>query len=195
MTGKMGMERVFNRISQIQERFYPVPPLKREMEKKEQFVHVLQEAERGQELFGSTAFKKRPHVEDPQSAAEKAIRKYGRAYSVNEDLIRAVIKMESGGNKDALSPKGAMGLMQLMPGTAQMLGVSDPFDPEENIRGGVKYLALLADKYNGDVEKVLAAYNAGPARVDSFGGIPPFSETQRYVRNVLAEYRRNMGSD
>jgi soluble lytic murein transglycosylase-like protein len=83
-----------------------------------------------------------------------------------------------------------MGLMQLMPRTAAMLGVDDAFDPEQKIEGGVKYLAQLTDKYQGDVEMALAAYNAGPSRVDAAGGVPPFQETQRYVRNVMALYHR-----
>ena len=101
--------------------------------------------------------------------------------------------VESGGKSDAVSPKGAIGLMQLMPGTAADMGVDDPFDPEQNIEGGVKYLSLLTDKYGEDKEKILAAYNAGPARVDAAGGIPSIPETQRYVENVMARYRRLKG--
>ena len=85
--------------------------------------------------------------------------------------------------------------MQLMPRTADMLGVQDSFDPEQNIEGGVKYLAQLTDKYAGDVEKALAAYNAGPSRVDAAGGIPPFAETARYVKNVMALYHRYREED
>jgi len=86
-------------------------------------------------------------------------------------------------------------LMQLMPGTAKMLGVEDPFDPVQNLEGGIKYLSQLADKYNGDLTKTLAAYNAGPGRVDAYGGIPPFAETQKYVRSILALYERNSEGD
>jgi len=111
-------------------------------------------------------------------------------HNIDEELIRAVIQMESGWRRDAVSSKGAMGLMQLMPRTAAMLGVEDAFDPLQNIEGGVKYLAQLTDKYKGDVEKALAAYNAGPSRVNAAGGIPPFPETQRFVRNVMALYHR-----
>ncbi len=99
--------------------------------------------------------------------------------------------MESGGRIDAVSHKGAMGLMQLMPGTAKMLGVDDPFDPAQNLEGGIKYLSRLSDKYEGDLSKALAAYNAGPGRVDACGGIPPIAETQNYVHGVLAIYARN----
>jgi soluble lytic murein transglycosylase-like protein len=108
-------------------------------------------------------------------------------YNIDEELIRAVIQVESGWNTDVVSSKGAMGLMQLMPRTAEMLGVEDAFDPEQNLEGGVKYLSQLTDKYEGDVEKALAAYNAGPSRVDAAGG-PPFSVTRRYVDNIMALY-------
>jgi soluble lytic murein transglycosylase-like protein len=117
------------------------------------------------------------------------VSRYAEEYNIDEELIRAVIQVESGWKPDAVSSKGAQGLMQLMPRTAAMLGVEDAFDPEENIGGGVKYLARLTDKYDGDVEMALAAYNAGPARVDAAGGAP-FSETARYVRNVMALYHR-----
>lgn len=113
--------------------------------------------------------------------------RYAEDYNIDEELIRAVIQVESGWNPKAVSAKGARGLMQLMPRTADMLGVDDPFDPEQNIGGGVKYLSDLTDKYNGDIEKALAAYNAGPARIDS-GRVP--AESERYVRNVMALYRR-----
>lgn len=108
-------------------------------------------------------------------------------YNIDQELIRAMIQVESGWNTDAVSNKGAQGLMQLMPRTAAMLGVEDPFDPVQNIEGGVRYISDLTDKYRGDIEKALAAYNAGPARVDA-GNIPEVSK--RYVRNIMSIYRR-----
>ncbi|MBQ6773723.1 MAG: lytic transglycosylase domain-containing protein [Synergistaceae bacterium] len=108
-------------------------------------------------------------------------------YNIDSELIRAMIQVESGWDTGAVSNKGAQGLMQLMPRTAAMLGVNNPFDPAQNIEGGVRYISDLTDKYRGDIEKALAAYNAGPTRVDS-GNIPEVSK--RYVKNIMSIYRR-----
>ena len=119
---------------------------------------------------------------------ERVIEKYARQYGVDQDLVWAVIRQESGFNAQAVSPKGAMGLMQLMPGTAAMLGVADAFDAEQNIAGGIKYLERCLSQFNQDVGLALAAYNAGPDRVVQYQGCPPFAETRHYVASVLAAY-------
>jgi soluble lytic murein transglycosylase len=107
-------------------------------------------------------------------------------------LLKAVIAAESRFDPGAVSPKGAQGLMQLMPATARQLGVGDPFTAEENVRGGARYLRELVDRF-GDLSRALAAYNAGPSVVDQYGGIPPYRETRQYVARVLTYYRRYHG--
>ena len=118
---------------------------------------------------------------------EPLISQYASQYGVSTDLIRAVMTQESGGNARAVSRAGAMGLMQLMPDTAKGLGVGDPFDPAQNVRGGVALLKENLDRFNGDVSLALAAYNAGPGNVTKYKGVPPFRETQDYVRRIMGQ--------
>jgi len=115
---------------------------------------------------------------------EASINQHARNQQIAADLVRAVIQVESAFNPVAVSPKGAMGLMQLMPATARELGVANPFDPDQNIRGGVTYLKRLLDRYNGNVELALAAYNAGMGNVEKYGDVPPFKETKNYVKKI-----------
>ena len=125
-----------------------------------------------------------------QAAYDPHIKLYCRLYGLDCNLVRAVIRAESGFNPMALSPKGAMGLMQLMPDTSRDLGVVNPFDPLQNIDGGVRYLRMMLDRFNNNTALALAAYNAGPEAVLKHGGIPPFDETQIYVKRVMDFYDR-----
>ena len=125
---------------------------------------------------------------------EVMIREVTARYNVDPDLIRAVVKTESNWNSSAISRKGALGLMQLVPGTARQLGVDNAFDPKQNLDGGVRYLHTLLERYNGDLDRALAAYNAGPGAVDRARGVPQLRETREYVRKVTDSYFRP-GSD
>ena len=113
---------------------------------------------------------------------------------VDLNLLHAVILAESAYNPEALSPKGAMGLMQLMPATARRFGVEDAWDPSQNIEGGARYLDFLLTRFDGDTEIAVAAYNAGEGAVDKYGGIPPYKETQGYVKKVMKFYQDGLGN-
>ncbi len=116
------------------------------------------------------------------------INEVSNKYDVDPKLIEALVKQESGFNPNAKSKAGALGLMQLMPSTAKGLGVTDPMDVRQNIEGGVKYVKSMLDRFNGNVILALAAYNAGPNAVKRYDGVPPYKETQNYVRSILANY-------
>ena len=121
-------------------------------------------------------------------AVTEAVRTLATHYALDPALVIAVIEAESGFDHRAVSPKGAMGLMQLMPGTAERFGVRDPFDPEQNLKGGMAYLRWLMAYFEGRVPLVVAAYNAGEQAVERYGGIPPYAETQTYVQRVTRSY-------
>ncbi|MCR5347300.1 MAG: lytic transglycosylase domain-containing protein [Fretibacterium sp.] len=173
------VNQVLSRIEQIVQQSMPnMPPVQ---PVKNRFVDVLDE------VAGKKAKAAPKSGKVSYEELQEVIDRCADRYNVDQELIRAMIQVESGWKTDAVSSKGAQGLMQLMPRTAAMLGVSDPLNPEQNIEGGVKYISDLTDKYRGDVEKALAAYNAGPGRVDA-GKIP--SVSSRYVKNVMALYHR-----
>ncbi|SDB21044.1 protein of unknown function [Desulfonatronum thiosulfatophilum] len=143
-----------------------------------------------------TSAKFRPFISfrSGMSSADRAsitryVERYGAQYGIDPNLILAVIEVESGFNHQAISRAGAQGLMQIMPATQQDLGLVSPFDPQENIEAGIRYLKMLMERFP-DITLALAAYNAGPANVERYNGIPPFRETQDYVRKVLSNYDR-----
>ena len=131
----------------------------------------------------------KPQAVKPQDLKE-VINTISDQHHLDPDFISSVIHAESGFNPRAVSPKGAQGLMQLMPGTASKLGVSNAFDPRANVEGGTRYLSELLERYNFDVIKALAAYNAGPHRVQQYGGVPPYNETRTYVARIVRDYNR-----
>jgi soluble lytic murein transglycosylase-like protein len=193
------VDKVLDRIEEISRKyglqFEPQHPIKTP---KNRFVELLDAArEKTNPAMSPNSPSKSASNAPPQKTTGQGalddlrqhIARFAEEYNIDEELIRAVIQVESGWKTDAVSSKGAKGLMQLMPRTATMLGVEDAFDPVQNIGGGVKYLAQLTDKYEGDVEMALAAYNAGPSRVDAAGG-SPYPGTSRYVKNVMALYHR-----
>ncbi|HEV2878061.1 MAG TPA: lytic transglycosylase domain-containing protein [Candidatus Eremiobacteraceae bacterium] len=136
---------------------------------------------------GFLPFGEGPHAMDA-ARLNSIVAVQSRAHDVPPSLVRAVIAQESGGDPSAISTAGAMGLMQLMPGTASAYGVTNPFNPNENIAGGVSYLHDLLQRYHGNVSLALAAYNAGSGAVAKYGGVPPYAETRGYVQSVTALY-------
>lgn len=121
---------------------------------------------------------------------DEYVERFSRAHDLSPALVKAIIRAESNGERFAVSPKGAQGMMQLMPFTAKRMKVSDPFDPVENIEGGVKYIKELFGVFRGNLVHTVAAYNAGPEAVRKYGGVPPYKETRQYVKRVLDYYRQ-----
>jgi soluble lytic murein transglycosylase-like protein len=130
----------------------------------------------------------------PQKTPRELVDAAAKKHGLPPGFVHSVVSAESGYKTDAISPKGAIGLMQLMPGTAQTYG-ADPHDPSQNVEAGAAYLRELLIKYNGDARLALAAYNAGPGAVSKYNGVPPYAETQTYIERVLRKYKKSTDSD
>lgn len=131
-----------------------------------------------------------PQVSQPAIDINEVVASASGTYRLDPDLVNSVIRAESGFNVRAVSPKGAQGLMQLMPQTASALGIENAFDPQANVEGGARYLRELLERYNFDLIKALAAYNAGPERVERYGGVPPYYETKAYVARIVRDFNK-----
>ena len=140
--------------------------------------------------MGATVFAAAPLNADcdplPAAEIDRLVAGAATRASLDENVLRGVMSQESGFRPCAVSPKGAMGLMQLMPATARQFDVKDPFDPGQNVDAGARFLKELLGRYSGDLTLALGAYNAGPAKVDAAGGVPPISETQEYIKKILS---------
>ncbi len=162
---------------------------------KDGVIHFTNKKKKGTKVAKSArkrraGFMGSDHSEERYARYDAHIREAASLYKIPEALVRAVIKVESNFHHDARSPVGAMGLMQLMPGTAKRMQVTDITNPRQNIFGGVRYLRVLANLFNGSLVLTIASYNAGENAVMKHGGIPPYAETQQYVTRVLHWYRR-----
>src|SRR4029077_6381685 len=131
-----------------------------------------------------------PVAQPVQQPVEQLVRQAGGKHQIDPEFIASVIRAESAFNARAVSPKGARGLMQLMPQTASQLGVQNAFDPQANVQAGSRYLRELLERYDFDLIKALAAYNAGPQRVEQYGGVPPYYETKAYVARIVRDFNR-----
>lgn len=177
-----GLEITLQRIKAIEQQFQAMTGVEAKPDK--DFQSILDSSMKSRFSEGEDVSKEE---------VNELIDEYSAKNGLDADFVRAVVKQESGFNEKATSRCGAAGLMQLMPGTAKGLGVVNPYDAEQNVAGGTKMLAGLLKTYGGRKDLALAAYNAGGGAVKKYGGIPPYGETQRYVKNVLNIYNRYKG--
>ena len=187
-----GMNKVLTRIAEIQNKFSPATS----NAKPEEFEIALQNAQERQNtsvIKRRDEFVKTNNTSLTQSYEKGSIKQMlvdaAEKHGVDSKLVLALANAESGYRSDAVSSAGAVGVMQLMPDTARGLGITDSFDAKQNIDGGVRYLKQMLNMFGGDTTKALAAYNAGPGAVQKYGGIPPYSETQAYVKNILSDIK------
>lgn len=186
MMNFQGINDVMHRIAELNNRFgiqTQSQPQKATVKSKESFAQTMQEA-----IDNSSVGNSKTQNTTLGQDTDKLIQAAARKYQVDPRLAAAVAQVESGGSQAAVSSAGAIGIMQLMPETASALGV-DPYNKQQNIEGGVKYLREMLDSFGGDVQKAVAAYNAGAQPVKEYNGVPPYRETQSYVNKVLDIYR------
>ncbi len=178
-----GLDIALRRISMIENKFQSLMNATGNVDS--DFQHILDD---------SVKIKTGKATPSDRAEITNLIEKYSEQNNLDADFVKAVIQQESGFNPNATSKCGAMGLMQLMPKTAESLGVTNAYDAEQNIYGGTKYLKGLLDRFDNNKELALAAYNAGPNAVKKYGGIPPYAETQNYVKRVLSNYDNMKGT-
>ncbi len=184
MIAGAGIEAIENRVRQIE-------GLIQSIEHKNTAQNVDAPPKSFQAYLKEAAGKPDDSLKSRMETFQPLVEKYSQHYGVDKTLINAVIRQESGFNPTAVSKAGAIGLMQLMPATAKGLGVTDATNPAQNVEAGVRHLKGLLDQYRGNIALALAAYNAGAGAVQKYGGIPPYQETQNYVRNILSMYLKD----
>ena len=186
MTGAIsGLDITLQRMNAIERNFQSLISRTQTAESAKDFQKILD---------ASVKLDKNPDNKASRTEIDGLIDEYASKHGIDADFVKAVVRQESGFNPKATSKCGAMGLMQLMPATAKGLGVTNAYDPEQNIEGGTKYLKGLLDRFDNNKELELAAYNAGPNAVKKYKGIPPYAETQNYVKSIMKSYDKLKGA-